>query len=176
MAKMNPDWKKFKELELNNTLIGLWKGFKFPDLYWTPPGATVIAWNRSLHYCFIAGFDDTVFCVNPDNEIDKQIYPVARSFTDFLRLILATGTADLIYPAINMTREEFEAALKDPKAEEARNEPETLKVLNGIREAFNLQQMENPYGYLETLQSGFAYETLPLSPAHRASIENNKQN
>ena len=173
MTKMNPDWKKLKDLEVDNTLIGLWKGFKFPDLYWTPPGAEIIAWNHALHYCFIAGFDDTVFCVNPENKMDKQLYPVARSFTDFLRLILATGTADLIYPVIEWDEAEFNRHMNDAKHLEAKNSPKTQEVLNTIAQAFELEAMQNPYGYLKTLQESFAYEKLPLSPAKRASIETN---
>lgn len=40
-------------------------------------------------YCFIEPYKDRVFAANPDTCADVFVYPLARTFEGFMRLILA---------------------------------------------------------------------------------------
>lgn len=42
--------------------------------------------------CFLPDFGETVFACNPESCADSYVYPLAGSFEDFLRLILACGS------------------------------------------------------------------------------------
>lgn len=59
-----------------------------------------------------AGFAETVFCVNPENYGGHLVYPIARSFADFLSLLLAVGHTNSLQQVIGWKREEFERFLR----------------------------------------------------------------
>jgi hypothetical protein len=84
---MNPLYEKYKNLKIDGSWIGLEAGTQTP-CFCTPIGAEIIGWDNGIHYCFIKGFGDMVFCVNPETCCDYNVYPIARNFCDFLGLIL----------------------------------------------------------------------------------------
>lgn len=55
----------FCELNLDTSGVGLSReeGERY---FCTPIGAEVFGWDNGIHYCFIDGFEETVFCVNPE--------------------------------------------------------------------------------------------------------------
>lgn len=55
---------KFKKLNLDTSPIGLSIELREP-FFCTPIGAQIIGWDNGIHYCFIKGFKEIVFCVNP---------------------------------------------------------------------------------------------------------------
>ena len=67
----------------------------------TPKGARIFARAGvdGIHFCFVRGFGETVFAVSPMNAPGEQVHPIARSFSDLLRLLLACGSADALEQA-----------------------------------------------------------------------------
>ena len=96
---MNPLYEKYKNLKIDGSWIGLEAGTQTP-CFCTPIGAEIIGWDNGIHYCFIKGFGDMVFCVNPEPCCDYNVYPIARNFCDFLGLILATGNTNTLQQII----------------------------------------------------------------------------
>ena len=84
-------YSKLKALSIDASWIGL-SIEEGPDYFCTPIGSTIIGWDNGIHYCFIEGFGEMVFCVNPETCCDYYVYPLANNFNDFLSLILATQT------------------------------------------------------------------------------------
>ena len=60
---------KFKQLNLDTSPIGLSVELREP-FFCTPIGAQIIGWDNGKHYCFIEGFKEIVFCVNPETCCD----------------------------------------------------------------------------------------------------------
>lgn len=81
---------KFKKLNLDTSPIGLSIELREP-FFCTPIGAQIIGWDNGIHYCFIKGFKEIVFCVNPETYCNYYVYPLAKDFTDFLRLLSSVG-------------------------------------------------------------------------------------
>lgn len=74
----------------------------------TPIGAEIIGWDNGIHYCFIKGFGDMVFCVNPETCCAYHVYPIACNFRDFLGLILATGNTNTLQQIICWNKKMFD--------------------------------------------------------------------
>lgn len=143
-------YEKYCQLEMDGSWIGLEKRDLCVEYFCTPINATVIGWeNGGIHYCFIKGYRDMVFAVNPETCVDKYVYPLAMSFKDFLRLILACGSTTAVEQIIGWSKEQFEgflhsddnAMLLDQKA-----------VLDKIQSDLKLTPMENPYEYVKAVQ------------------------
>lgn len=118
----------------------------------TPKGARLIgaAGVDGVHYCFVRGFAETVFAVSPMNAPGEQVHPIARSFPELLRLLLACGSADALEQAWQWDEAQFDAYLRENRPGEA-----AQAALDAIAEAFSLTPMEAPYAYLHALQAGF---------------------
>ena len=98
---------KFKKLNLDTSPIGLSIEFGEPFVC-TPIGAQIIGWDNRIHYCFIKGFKEIVFCVNPETCCNYYVYPLAKDFTDFLRLLLSLKTTNAIQQVVWMDKDAFE--------------------------------------------------------------------
>lgn len=150
-------YEQFKKTKLDLYAIGLGKGPVYSDYFCTPIGAKAIGWAGvdGIHFCFIRGFADMVFSVSPMNDYDDCVHPVARNFSDFLRLLLACGDTAAIEQAHGWTENTFLAFL-------AENMPDAQQqsVLEQLQDIFGLQPMENPYSYIHGLQEEFDYGTL----------------
>lgn len=105
--------EKYRELRLDGSLIGLERA-DGPAYFCTPVGAEVIGWDSGIHYCFIRGLGDTVFCVNPETCCEHYVYPIARSFRDFLGLILAVGNTNTLQQIILWDKEAYKAFVNSP--------------------------------------------------------------
>lgn len=164
-------YKKFKELNIAFSRLGLEPGDTHSDYICTPKGAKVIGWAGvdGIHCCFVKGFDEMVFAVNPSNPAGENVHPLAWNFEDFLRLILACGL-DAAEQAWMWNRGEFDAFMETyPPG------PEQQTALDGLREGMGLSPMEDPYGYIKEVQSSFDYaqltypkqyyEVIPQKPA-----------
>jgi hypothetical protein len=153
-------YDKFKALNLNFSLLGLGQGDTNGGYFCTPVGAEVIGWEGvdGIHYCFVKDFGETVFAVNPMNPAGKNVHPLARTFEDFLRLVLACGSATAVEQTWMWNRGEFDAYLETypPDAEQQ-------TVLDALRDKLCITPMEDPYRYIKTVQSAFDYSTIPFS-------------
>ena len=149
---MSSDYDKFRASGIDLGALGAAPGGE--AYFCTPRGAQIIGSEGAdgVHYCFAPGYGDTVFAVSPGNAEPDYVRAVARSFTDFLRLLLACGHSAAVEQCGRMTREGFSAYL-------AGNAPsaEAREIMDAVSEIFGLSPMEDPWGYIHELQSGFDY-------------------
>ena len=104
-------YEKYCQLNIDGRWIGLEKSDLFVDYFCTPLNATVIGWENNIHYCFIKGYRDMVFAVNPEPSVDSYVYPLAMNFKEFLQLILACGSTTAVEQIIGWSKEQFEVFL-----------------------------------------------------------------
>ena len=138
-------YQQYRALELDGSWIGLEAGNATP-WFCTPIGAEIIGWDGAIHYCFVPGFAETVFCVNPENYGGHLVYPIARSFADFLSLLLAVGHTNSLQQVIGWKQEEFESFLHRPEDVDYISIPQP-----------------DPFGYIKRLQEEFPYEKIAFS-------------
>lgn len=145
-------YEKYCQLDINGRWIGLEKSDMCVEYFCTPIDATVIGWENSIHYCFIKGYRDMVFAVNPETCVDKYVYPLAANFKEFLRLILACGSTTAVEQIIGWSKEQFEDFLH---SDDNKVFPEQAEVLKIVAEELKLQPMEEPYEYVKAVQEVF---------------------
>ena len=159
---MNLLYEKYKNLKIDGSWIGLEAGAQTP-YFCTPIGAEIIGWNNGIHYCFIKGFGDMVFCVNPETCCDYNVYPIARNFCDFLGLILATGNTNTLQQIIWWDKKRFEDFVNSTEEQEYRVRPEVQGVLSTIRKGIDITPIDTLFEYIKDLQSNFPYEQIPFT-------------
>ena len=142
-------YEKYCQLNIDGRWIGLDKSDLSVDYFCTPINATVIGWENSIHYCFIKGYRDMVFAVNPEPSVDSYVYPLAMNFKEFLQLILTCGSTTAVEQIIGWSKEQFESFLN---SEDNVKHTEQEKVLEIIRKELNLKPKENPYEYVKAVQ------------------------
>lgn len=145
-------YEKYCQLKIDGRWIGIEKSDLCAEYFCTPVDSKIIGWENSIHYCFIKGYRDMVFAVNPDTVVDKYVYPLAMNFKDFLRLILACGSTTAVEQIIGWSKEQFESFLI---SEYNAKLPEQEKILEEIEAVLKLKPMENPYEYVKSVQEHF---------------------
>ena len=145
-------YEKYCQLEIDGRWIGLEKSEMCVEYFCTPINATVIGWENCIHYCFIKGYREMVFAVNPETCADKYVYPLAANFKEFLRLILACGSTTAVEQIIGWSKEQFEDFLH---SDDNKVFPEQAEVLKIVAEELKLQPMEEPYEYVKAVQELF---------------------
>ena len=153
-------YEKFKKLHIDLSSLGLERGDSRSDYFCTPKGAKVIGWEGvdGIHYCFVKGFGEVVFAVNPSNLPGDYVHPLARSFEDFLRLLLACKGLAAVEQAHLWDREKFDAFLR----EDGPPSPKRQAALEGLRDGLGLTPMEDSYGYIREVQASFDYGKIPF--------------
>ena len=103
--------KQFQALGLDCSPIGLCPGPAQGGYFCTPRGMTVLGWEGcgGIHFGRIRGYGDMVFAVNPMPAGEQYIRPLAHSFRDFLRLLLACGSTTALEQMGDWTREQYDA-------------------------------------------------------------------
>ena len=150
--------EQYRCLDLDGSLIGLEKGSETGDSFCTPIGMTVLGWENSIHYGFIHGYGEMVFAVNPESCADRYVYPLAKNFEDFLRLLLACGSTTAMEQIICWEREQYEAFLRDDPAPQGRKE-----LLERLTAELKLRPMSEPFDYVKELQAVFDSSLLRYS-------------
>ena len=93
------------------------------------------------------------FCPNiQESCADTYVYPLAASFADFMRLILACGSANPVEQIAWMDQAQFEQHLKREK------EAQTLEqkaLLSFLARALELTPMAHPFESVKALQADF---------------------
>jgi len=150
-------YEKYLKLNINGFHIGLEQGENENHYFCTPKDARIIGWAGvdGIHYCFVRGFAETVFAVSPMNTQSSYVHPVARSFRDFLRLLLACGDAAALEQAYCWEQAQFDAFLQDNPLT-----TEQQAVMDTIREKLSLTPMEQPFAYIKELQTEFDYNRI----------------
>ena len=104
---------------------------------------------------------EMVFAVSPMNTPGDYVHPLAETFMDFLRLLLACGNTDALEQAHQWDQQRFDTFLQEnPMTEEQK------VILSGIEEKCGLTPMEAPFGYLKRIQAEFDYRRLKFKPEY----------
>ena len=148
---------QYKELNINGSLICLEQVEDIYSYFCYPTNAKAIGFEGSIMYCFIEPYGEMVFACNPDTCADVFVYPLARTFEDFMRLILACGSTNPIEQIIWMDKDKFEKHLKE---EEAIRTEEQKATLSYLETELEISPIDNPYDYVKELQSRFTDSNL----------------
>lgn len=159
-------YERYQQLPIDFSQLGLGRGSTQSDYFCTPIGAEIVGWEGvdGIHYCFIQGFGDMVFAVDPANLPGDHVHPLARSFEGFLRLVLACGHTAALEQAHRWDRVSFNAFLEEE--EYNGRTPEQQTALDALRDGLGLTPMEDPYGYIKEVQSSFDYSKLQFKPEY----------
>ena len=153
------DWtyRNFTKKSIDLALLGVEKRAEDETYFCTPKGAKIIGWAGvdGIHYCLIGGFGEMVFAVSPMNVAPNYVHPLAWTFSDFLRLLLACGSCDALEQAWQWDESQFQEFLAENPLTQ-----EQAAVLEQLAQQTGLAPMERPWQYLHELQSGFAYDNL----------------
>ena len=146
--------RQFQALGLDCSPVGLCPGPAQGGYFCTPRGMTVLGWEGcdGIHYGRIRGYGDMVFAVNPMPAGDRYVRPLARSFRDFLRLLLACGSTAALEQLGDWTREQLDDWLRAP---ENAVTAEGRAVLDRLAAALRLAPMEDPFAYVKEVQASF---------------------
>ena len=162
--------KQYLNSNLDLSILGLNRGSEEGGYFCTPLGARVIGWAGvdGIHYCTIEGQGETIFAVSPMNFGD-YIHPIAESFDVLLRMLLSCHTMDAMEQCYAWAEDQFDAFLIDYPAT-----PEIKACQDKIRDIFQLDPLEDVFGYIKQLQDNYDlseirysdeyYETLGLEP------------
>lgn len=152
----NPDadnlFEKYRSLDINGELICLERRSEQFQYWCYPVNARPLGYEGCIMYCFIEGYDEMVFACNPESCADQNVYPLAFNFGDFMRLILACGSANPVEQIVWMNKERFYRHLQEEIKIQTNEQKELLSLLE--RE-LNLLPMENPFEYVKNVQTGF---------------------
>ena len=153
-------YRNFTKKSIDLALLGVEKRAGDETYFCTPKGAKIIGWAGvdGIHYCLIRGFGEMVFAISPMNVAPNYVHPLARTFSDFLRLLLACGSCDTLEQAWQWDESQFQTFL-------AKNPPtqEQTEVLEQLAQQTGLAPMEHPWQYLHEVQSGFAYDKIKFT-------------
>lgn len=157
-------YEKFLRLHLDLTPLGLLPPEDAEFYFCTPRGAHILgrAGVDGIHYCFVRGFGEMVFAVNPTNAPGDYVHPIARSFADLMRLLLACGGLDAAEQAHLWQNETaFRRYLSE-------NPPDAGQraLLQRLQEALDLTPMDAPFAYIRNLQRTFDYNSIPYRPEY----------
>jgi len=153
-------YQKFLRKHLDLSSLSVMHQEDNDPYFCTPKGASIFGWAgvAGIPFCFVRGFGETVFAVSPMNGGKDCVHVIARDFSDFLRLLLATGDSAALEQAWQWDEAQFDAFL-------AENPPtdEQKAVLSQITTVFSLTPMERPWQYLHALQAEFDLSKLKFT-------------
>ena len=159
----NPVFQRFQTLAFDKEAIGLAPRREDEPYFCTPVGAEIIGWLGvdGIHFCFIPSIsNDMVFAVSPTPCGQHHVEPMARSFEEFLSLVLCCKGAGPLEQICWMDEERFLELLK---AEEEIVWPKRDTALEVLRAEFAADTPENPYQSVKRLQAEFDYSKIPFS-------------
>lgn len=139
-----------------------------PTFYFCTPKDAVIlgrAGVDGIHFCQIPDYGEMIFAVSPMEIAPDFVHPIAKDFTDFLRLLLACGDTAAIEQAWMWDEAAFTAFCHE-------NTPSSQgrAALELLAEKLHLTPMEDPYGYLHDLQGNFDSDEIPYTDEYYDTI------
>lgn len=104
---MKTIYEKYMASPIDKELLCLEHGEITEPYFCYPVNAEPIGFEGCILYCFLPEYGEMVFACDPESCADRNVYPLAKNFEDFLRLILACGTADPVEQIVWMDKLEF---------------------------------------------------------------------
>lgn len=147
-------YQAFLKMNIDLANIGIEMRSENIPYFCTPKGADIIGWAGvdGIHFCFIRGFGETVFSVSPMNTAPHFVHPLAKNFSDFLRLLLACGDSAALEQTWQWSEVQFSSYLEENHPVE-----EQLNILSQLSIQTKLAPMQNPWQYITQLQAEFDY-------------------
>ena len=95
---MDKTFQKFPRAGVDLSPLGFELRADAAPYFCTPKGARILGWAGvgGIHYCTVRGSGSRIFAVSPMNAAPECMHPIAESFEDFLRLLLACGDAAVL--------------------------------------------------------------------------------
>ena len=152
-------YQKFKQLNIDHSVIGLEQSDTDITYYCTPRNAEIIGWAGvdGIHYCAIPEFGEMIFAISPMNFGDC-VHPIAENFEDLLRLLLSCVDMAALEQCYAWDEEQFKAFLIDCPATE-----DQQAVLDTLRKEFSLEPIADVFTYVKELQAGFDLSQIPYT-------------
>lgn len=145
-------FEKYRTMNIDGSLLSL-EYAEITDSYFCyPVNAEVIGFEGSILYCFLPEYGEMVFASNPESCADKNVYPLAENFHDFLRLVVACGSANPVEQAVWMSKEQFAQHLQDERAIRTAKQS---ALIDRLCAELELSPMSDPYEYIKALQADF---------------------
>ncbi len=155
-------YEKFKNMKVDTSWVGLAKEEDY-GYFCTPVGADIIGWDNGIHYCLLEGLDEMVFAVNPDTCCDEYVYPLAKSFADFIGLVLACKGTNPLQQIILWDKQHYLDFMADPNEVEYAKSPEVATALSALQETLGIAPMAAPFEYVKAVQQDFDYRNIVFS-------------
>ena len=149
---MRTIYEKYAALPIDKGLLCLEHGDISTPYFCYPVNAEPIGFEGCILYCFLPEYGDMVFACNPESCGDQNVYPLAANFEDFIRLILACGTANPVEQIVWMNKDRFEKHMAD---EEKSRTDEQKAAVQQLQCELGLLPMENPFEYVKAVQKDF---------------------
>ena len=114
-----------------------------------------------------------VFACNPESCVDQNVYPLAANFEDFIRLILACGTANPLSKSFGWIKINLKNTWQT-KRKILTDEQRT--AAQQLQRALSLLPIENPFEYVKSIQKDFDGSKIQYSDEYYevTGIENPK--
>lgn len=157
---MPGSYEKYLELNIRSELVGLEKRSDAEPYFCYPENARAIGFEGCIMYCFIESYGEMVFACNPESCVDIFVYPLARTFEDFVGLILACGGTNPIEQIVWMSEEQFSEHLRE---EEKLRTQEQREVLHCLGRELKVPPAAEPFRYVKDLQTDFDYGGIRFS-------------
>ena len=159
---METIYETYLSLPIDKGLLCLAHGDITAPYFCYPVNAKPIGFEGCILYCFLPEYGEMVFACNPESCAAQNVYPLAATFEDFIRLILVCGTAN---PVEHMAS----------KAKILTNEQKN--AVQQLQRAFGLSPMENPFEYVKGIQKDFDGSKIQYSDEYYevTGIENPKR-
>lgn len=160
-------YARFLALSIDLTPVGFLVDNNPLPYFCTPKDAVILGrvGVDGIHFCTVPDFGEMVFAVSPMNDIPDLVRPVAKDFTDFLRLLLACGDTAAIEQAWMWSAEQFAAFVADnPPTADGR------AVLDTLAEKMQLTPMEDPFAYIRGLQATFDTDQIPYTEEYYDTV------
>lgn len=154
---MGKYYQKFLGKNIDLAPLGIERREDNAPYFCTPKGASIIGWAGvdGIHYCFVRGFGEMVFSVNPTNYDSDYVCPLSNSFEDFLRLLLACKDANILEQARRWSVEQFYEIVNNGVSDQS-----VQDTLDKIAKTMHLTPMEKPWEYMKELQDCFDFSKI----------------
>lgn len=149
---MNTIYEKYMESPIDKGLLCLEHGDITDTYFCYPINAKPIGFEGCILYCFLPEYGEMVFACNPESCADQNVYPLAATFEDFIRLIVTCGTVNLVEQIVWMDKNKFEEHMA---REEKILTDEQKEAVQQLQCELSLLPIENPFEYVKSIQKGF---------------------
>ena len=170
---MKTIYDKYMTLPINKGLLCLEDRDITTPYFCYPVNAKPIGFEGCILYCFLPEYGEMVFACNPETCANRNVYPLAAKFEDFIRLILACGTVNPVEQIVWMDKCKFEEHMSNEKKSWT---DEQKTAIQQLQYQLGLLPMENPFAYVKAIQTDFDDSKIQYSDEYYevTGIENPK--